>query len=83
MTGKLDHLGALSVSFAAACLGVWATWLQYLALGLRFRLPEWVLPHERALAVCELLYLLGGMLVTVYRTGLFSRQAGSRAGDPG
>ena len=71
MDRKRNHLAVWSVSFAAASLGVWLTWMNYLSFGLRFRMPAWVLLWERPLCVAELLYLLFGAVFTAYHTGLF------------
>ncbi|MBX5484905.1 MAG: hypothetical protein IRZ16_24045 [Myxococcaceae bacterium] len=69
---KPNHLATWSVSFAAASLGVWSTWAGYLWAGLRFRLPNWFLLHERHFFTAELAVLMIGTALTLYESGLLN-----------
>jgi hypothetical protein len=68
-----DHMATWAVSFAAASFGVWSSWLTYLALGLRYHLPDWVLLYERPFFGVLLAVLMFGMVFTGYQARLFVR----------
>lgn len=79
--GRTDHLGALAVSVAVASAALWGHWFTYVELGLRWRLPNWVLTQERLFFALYWIMVLAGVLVTVYQARLLLRGERPEGGD--